>query len=337
MSTIQYNLQFEKLCTTLKLGKMVQEPKAISGGLLHRMYSLKTSNGKYAVKALNPQIMLRPMVLDNYILSERIVNIAAKTITAVPAIMNDGTAVVEIDKQYYLVFHWVEGKCLTTSEINLSNCEKMGALIADIHLTNFSELNITKDSSTSSKLIDWNYYLTKGLEENAEWSKLIAEYIDDLYYWNEQANKAVKLLSSHMVISHRDLDPKNVMWHKDTPIIIDWESASYINPMHDLIETALYWSVNEKGNIDKEKFLAFIGKYKKRCGKLNADWITVLANGLLGKLEWLEYSLKRSLWIECTDKEEQQMGTTQVIGTLINIKQYAEMVPILEKWLKSEI
>jgi hypothetical protein len=35
----------------------------------------------------------------------------------------------------------------------------------------------------------------------------------------------------------------------------------------------------------------------------------ILTNGYLGKLDWLEYSLKRSLWIECTDENEQQSGT----------------------------
>jgi hypothetical protein len=42
----------------------------------------------------------------------------------------------------------------------------------------------------------------------------------------------------------------------------------------------------------------------------------VLLNGFLGKLEWLEYNLKRSLCIECTDEQEQQLSTAQVIGTI---------------------
>ncbi|MNI99931.1 hypothetical protein D3C73_1591450 [compost metagenome] len=59
----------------------------------------------------------------------------------------------------------------------------------------------------------------------------------------------------------------------------------------------------------------------------------VLVNGFLGKLDWLEYSLKRSLWIECTDEEEQQMGTSQVTGTINSIIRYADMISELEKWL----
>ncbi|MBU3103958.1 aminoglycoside phosphotransferase family protein [Clostridium gasigenes] len=140
-----------------------------------------------------------------------------------------------------------------------------------------------------------------------------------------------------MVISHRDLDSKNVMWSKDKPIIIDWESAGYTNPIQELTETAIYWSENEKGNIDKERFFAFIGGYKKRYGTVKANWETVLVNGFLGKLGWLEYNLKRSLGIECTDEEEQQVGIDQVIGTISTIRHYADMISELEKWLNNEI
>jgi thiamine kinase-like enzyme len=140
-----------------------------------------------------------------------------------------------------------------------------------------------------------------------------------------------------MVISHGDLDSKNVMLNSNNPLIIDWESAGYVNPMQELTETAIYWSSDRAGIINKEKFLAFIEEYKKIYGKLLADWKMVLANGFLGKLGWLEYSLKRSLLIECADKEEQQMGTAQVIGTIKDIKRYADMTSELEKWLSNNI
>jgi len=337
MSNIHYNLQFEKLCNILKLGEIVGVPEAITGGLLHRMYSVETTQGKYAIKALNPQIMLRSVAMHHFINSERIVSIASNNIPAFPAKKLDGSFIQEIDKQYYIVFNWIDGKSLKPNEINIVNCEKIGSILADIHRTDFSELCISNDFSENPQLIDWNYYLQKAQENNTEWVNLLLENIDNLYLWNSQANKSVKQLASDMVISHRDLDPKNVMWNQDKPIIIDWESAGYTNPLQELTETAIYWSENEIGNIDKERFLAFISGYKKKYGTLKGNWKTVLENGYLGKLGWLEYNLKRSLWIECTDAEEQQMGTDQVNCTINAIRRYADMIPELEKWLNNEI
>jgi len=335
MIDIKYNLQFEKLCNILHYGEIVGIPEAISGGLLHRMYAIETTHGKYAIKALNPQIMLRPVAMQNFINSERIANIAANRIPALPAKKINGTFMQEVDNQFYLVFDWVDGESLKPNEIYIHHCEKIGAILAEIHMTDFSELGIINDWSDNVQLTDWNYYLQKGQENNAVWVNLLLEIIDKIYDWNALANKSAKQLASDMVISHRDSDPKNVMWNQDNPIIIDWEAAGYVNPMQELIETAIYWSENGIGNIDKERFFAFIGGYKKKYGILKANWRMVLESGF-GKLDWLEYNLKRSLWIECTDEEEQQMGTAQVTVTINAIKHYADMICELEKWLNVE-
>lgn len=337
MSDIQYNLQLEKLCNILQLGDLVNVPKAISGGLLHRMYEIQTTQGKYAVKALNPQVMQRPVAMQHFINSEGISNIAVNKISGLPAKRFKGTFIHELDKQFYLVFDWVEGRSLKSNEINATHCEKIGGILGDIHRMDFSELKLINEWTDNEELIDWNYYLQKGKESKSVWVSLMQQNIDKLYEWNAQANRVTSLLASNMVISHRDLDSKNVMWSKDNPIIIDWESAGYTNPMQELTETAIYWSENEMGTVDKERFLAFINGYKKGYGKLHTNWREVLEEGFSGKLGWLEYNLKRSLLIECTDKEEQQLGTNQVTSTIDTINRYAEMIPQIERWLDREI
>ncbi len=40
------------------------------------------------------------------------------------------------------------------------------------------------------------------------------------------------------MISHTDLDRKNVIWQKNVPFIIDWEASGYINPTIELIQVA---------------------------------------------------------------------------------------------------
>jgi Ser/Thr protein kinase RdoA (MazF antagonist) len=333
MSDLQYNLQFEKLCNYLALGEIVSEPEALTGGLLHRMYSVETTQGKYAIKALNPQIMLRPTAMKRFINSELIANLAANYIPALPAKKFKGNSLQEIDGQFYIVFGWLEGTSLKPNEINIYHCENIGAILADIHKTNFSELGIEKDCPKEAKIIDWNYYLDEGLKSKAVWANQLAENIDKIYAWNTQANKAAILLYEDRVISHRDLDPKNVLWNQGNPIIIDWEAAGYVNPMQELIETAIYWSQAEADYIDKERFLALIKGYKLRYGELYSNWKIVLSSGFCNKFSWLEYNLKRSLMIECTDEKEQEIGINQVMLSLRNINQYAAMISEIEQWL----
>jgi hypothetical protein len=70
-----------------------------------------------------------------------------------------------------------------------------------------------------------------------------------------------------------------------------------------LSETAIYWSENKIGNIDKERFLAFVRGYKKKYGNIQVNWKKVLEAGFSGMLGWLEYNLKRWLNEESRCKE----------------------------------
>lgn len=127
--------------------------------------------------------MIRPKAMQNVINSERIANIAANNVPALPAKQFNGTSLQQLDNQYYLVFDWVEGRSLKPHEINKVHCEKMGAILADIHMTDFSDLGITKDWSGDAQLTDWNYYLQQGQMNNSVWVNLVLETIDQLYDW----------------------------------------------------------------------------------------------------------------------------------------------------------
>ncbi len=333
MNDINYNLQFARLCNSLKMGDFLGNPEPIAGGFLHKMFAINTTSGKYAVKALNPQIMLRPQAMKNYINAEKISNLAATKIPALPAKIIDGKSIHEIEKQYYLVFDWADAKSLKTFEIFAEHSELMGEILASIHEIDFSELSITGEVSEAGQETDWSVYLQKGQAVNAEWVEMLWESIDNLYYWNTRSSISQRHLADNLVISHRDLDPKNVLWKNDKPVLIDWESAGYVNPMYDLVDTAVYWSEAKEGSIDKDRFLAFIKGYKSRSGEVRADWRSVLEKGYEGKLGWLEYNLKRSLGLECTDIEEQSLGTEQVFETIKTLMNYEAMIPELEKWL----
>ncbi len=336
MSERKYQMEFEAFCLNSGLGELVQKPVPVSGGLLHRMYALETSLGKYAVKLLNPNIMARPTAMLNYINSEKIARLVSQNIPALPAKSKNGDSIQNEGSQFYLVFDWIEGKSLGNNEINAGHCEKIGGILSAIHQTDFSRVGIGKESIDTEQPIVWSSYLEKGRLQGVEWYEVLLDNLADLKEWEALALKANTDLSANSVLSHRDLDPKNVIWNHDQPILIDWESAGFIHPMQDLVETAIYWSVNEKGELNHQRFLSFLEGYKKTCAELHADWKRVLATGFSSKLAWLEYSLKRSLWIECADEEEQKLGTDQVTATIHEIRHYAEQFPQLLLWLTGE-
>lgn len=334
--SINYNVQIEKLCNILNLGELNTSPKQLSGGLLHRMYSVTTTTGKYAIKALNPNIMARSTAKDNYINSERTATVAATTIPAQPAITFNGTSLQEIEQQYYLIFCWIDGSSIKYREINKDHCKKIGSILSKLHKTDFTEVSHKMNDSDYSNCIhvtDWTYYLEAGKKNQLEWVQLMEGNINNLYEWSKKANQSASIIASDSVISHRDLEPKNVLWHEQNPIVIDWESAGKTNVMLDFVETAIYWSVDEEGSLNSKRFLAFKSGYESQGNTLLGDWKKVLEYGYTSKLEWLEYNLKRSLWMECSDEKEQQLGTSEVTETIKQLREYDEMTLELDSLL----
>jgi thiamine kinase-like enzyme len=157
--------------------------------------------------------------------------------------------------------------------------------------------------------------------------------IDKLIIWNRCVNDANFKLSDFMVISHRDLDPKNVMWNQGIPYFIDWEAAGYVNPYQELLEVLNYWTNNGKGDLDKDKFKILLNAYRENMSTKTADWDCVIDGGYANMLGWLEYSLKRALGIESMDKEERALGAEQIVGTIKELERYDDQMKIIKKWL----
>lgn len=103
-----------KLVQMCDLGKIIADVESVSGGLMHRMYKVRTDSGIYAVKHLNAEIMKRPGVHENYARAEKIERILENNdIPIVPAMVIGGNKMQKIDNQFFYVFRWQKGKLIT--------------------------------------------------------------------------------------------------------------------------------------------------------------------------------------------------------------------------------
>ena len=101
----EVNELIEKLTNRIRLGEIVGVPTRVFGGLLNRMYKVKTSSGIYAVKHLNPEVMKRKNAKKNHILAEKIANMAKENgVNCLPAKIINGSALQEIDGNYFFIF-----------------------------------------------------------------------------------------------------------------------------------------------------------------------------------------------------------------------------------------
>ncbi|MBR6537309.1 MAG: GNAT family N-acetyltransferase [Lachnospiraceae bacterium] len=321
----------EKLCCEYNLGELIQSPTRLVGGFMHKMYSLFTTQGKYAVKLLNPFIMQREDAMDNYRAAEAFETMLEQTdIPILPALTARGKKMQCMEGQYFYLYEWYDGKALKSEEITEFHCEKVGGILAKIHGLKLPQTagveqeavaELREEKYERNELhIDWDGYIEKLAEKNRELSELLRENRALLYESQEKGNEAIKKLPATVAICHNDMDSKNVLWKGEGCRIIDLECLSYSSPIMELYELALCWSGYEVCNIDFNLFQSFIRAYEKAGGTLTTDWETVYYSNN-GRLEWLEYNLKRALGIECSE-EEIELGIGQVKETIAHVIYY---------------
>ena len=308
---------FNKICLQLDLGEMTSEPTQLKGGFMHKMYSLFTTKGKYAIKLLNPYVMKRDTVFENYHIAEELeAKLEQTDIPILPALMFNGKKMQEIDGQYFYLFDFYDGKSLKGEEITIEHCRKISEFLAKIH-------NIEKKAQPYNRSeinVDWDMLIEKLLANNTELHNLLSANRDILYESQQKGNLATKKIPSVMTICHNDMDSKNVLWNGDDCRIIDLECLCYSSPFVELYEMALCWSGYENCNIDFELFKTLIKSYADNGGKLTNDWETIYYSSY-GRLEWLEYNVKRALGIECGE-DEIEMGISEVRETMEHIVYY---------------
>ncbi len=291
--------------------RLLREPERLSGGFMHKMYALRTTKGSYAVKLLNPFVMKRENAMGNYESADRLERLLEeRNIPILPSLSFEGKKMQQIDGQYFYVFDFYDGRAVSGKEITAYHCREMGAVLAAIHQIDQKE----EGAPAETMQIDWDFYIAEMEKENRELYEMLRENRALLVDSQERGNSARKKLPEVSAICHNDMDCKNVLWKGKEFRIIDLECLSYNHPMTELFELALCWSGYEECEINFSLFREFLAGYAAAGGTLPDDWETMYdCNN--GRLEWLEYNLKRVLGIGCGE-DEKEPGKGQVIETI---------------------
>lgn len=315
------NLFFQKLTASFHLDKLISDAVRVYGGLTHTTYKLMTANKNYAVKLLNPKIMKRPDAMENFLEADRLEIIIQKSsLQIVPSLTFDGKKMQMIDGQYFYIYEWFDGNSLKNKDITKLHCQKISSALSHLHHIDMRNEKFKRNPIN----IDWESYINLAKEQNEIVFNLLNANKKLLYESQYNGNLAIKKVPDVMSICHNDMDSKNVLWKNNDFNIIDLECLGYANPYLELFELALCWSGYENCNIDFELFKTFINAYFEQTPKINID-CEALYYSNYGRLEWLEYNVKRALAIECSTIEEQELGIEQVFKTMEHVIYYNDI------------
>ncbi|HBE84288.1 MAG TPA: hypothetical protein DDW53_00480, partial [Lachnoclostridium sp.] len=310
---------FDKISTNLKIGKIISEPERITGGFTHKMYKINTDNGQYIIKLLNPNIMSRETAMSNYNQADFIEEILKhNNIPAIYSLVFNEKKMQLQNGQFFYVYDWFDGKSLKSNEIKEDNCHKIGKVLADIH-----NIDLQSGEFIRGEIhVDFNKYIELPKESNSPIYEMLQDKVEILNESMNEGNKAIKNIPNVLSICHNDMDSKNVLWLKDNYRIIDLECLGYSNPYLELFELALCWSGYEECNINYDLFNSLFDSYLRNTTlDVNIDWETIYYCNF-GRLEWLEFNIKRALMIGCNTKEEQELGINQVRETIKHVIYY---------------
>ena len=313
------NLFFNKIVQQLDLGMIIDGPEEVVGGLTHKMFRVFTDKGRYIVKMLNPNIMKNSTSFDDCDKAEFYEELLKQNdIKAIYSCVFNNKKMQEIEGQYFYVYEWYDGKALKDEEITSYHCEEMAKAVAKIHNIDL----VNQEFNDKEKNIDFEYYINLCKEKNSPIYELLYDKLDLLNNSMKKGNVAIKKLPSYFSICHNDMDTKNVLWLGNDYRIIDLECLGYYNPYVELYELALCWSGYEGCNINFDLFKTFFKTYFDNINlDMNIDWESIYYSNN-GRLEWLEFNIKRSLMIDCDTKEEQEMGLNEVKKTVDHVVYY---------------
>ena len=319
-------MNIEKFCERYDLGK-IKNISRLFGGLMHKIFKVETDKGIYCIKVLNSEVMARKEAFDNFVVSESIANLAKQNgIPASSALNMEGNYLIKLDDIYYMIFDFVDGKILKDENITIEHCKKIGNILAHIHSLDYKEIGLKPNVVKYKRLYNWESYI-----DNPNFDKMSYKnvYLKNYKKYNsilKRANERFNESNKNQAICHSDMDPKNVIWNKDNPIIIDWECAGLANPEKELLEDALGWSGFLSNNFSEEKFMAMFKEYSKYRSIDNIEWFDIICGNLVGRFDWLKYNLERSLGIIANDEEEIKLAENEVIKTIDEINRYLDLI-----------
>jgi thiamine kinase-like enzyme len=322
----------KSLCQHFNLGHPKQEPERVYGGLLHIMWRLNTDKASFAIKQLSKDIALtNERVIKSYELSEHIASrFVALGIPAVSAIEKSDNYLLIINGTGFLVYPWVDAKALDKDAISIPQALEVARILSKMHSINlkFEEIEEAEfdvhDNDKIKALIDLANKM------NLIFASDLMENLAALLEININYHNAILVLKDYTVISHGDLDQKNVLWNNSkNPILIDWESARKLNPTYEIVNAALDWS-GITTELDTNLFGKMLRAYKEAGGIIDKDIVAAAFYGILGNwINWMVYNIQRAA--NQQDPEQQKIGTEQVVQVLPTILRLKDLMPELIK------
>ena len=280
---MQNRKYIKEIADCFALGEIIGEPKILTGGDVNKNMKIVTSTGEYVVKIIDINSLTQSYQINTDLLlfslkfSENIAAYMQKNgIPTVTALNHEQQKIFIKNNFLFIVYPYFPGQAHSVNAISISQLKKIAAILAKMHSLNIHDFQHEQALLKWSKMIE----IFLRMMEQKPWKlikqlkisdaiKTDAKYLEDFFDKIASTLSTTLASTKHLLLTHNDLKPKNVLWSTENiPMIIDWEAAGYMPQDVDYIDTILAWCVNSQGKdylFDLGRLESFTSEYKIFC------------------------------------------------------------------------
>ncbi len=182
----------------------------LTGSRLNQTWRFDTRTNSFFLKALNPKH--NQGKLNQQRITEQIAREFAQHLTVVTAICIQQDPITIINQQAYLLYPWKVATTKSATELKTEHRQQIAALLATIHQLNLQLDNAPPPQPTQ---FNWQAWQCK-IEQLEQHSSVAFQQLNALNHsllpYKELLATGIPKLTNELLISHRDLDPLNVLW-----------------------------------------------------------------------------------------------------------------------------
>lgn len=205
--------------------------------------------------------------------SEQIASaLKAAGLPIISAIPFEGRFVQFLNGRPSLIIPWCAGRHIAPQEVSRDVCLQVGSLLASIHQVSRT---INPDIPRPTPVV--NYHL--GWLDDPHilsQSTILAQAVSHRAEFNQRLQQGYPI-PQEWVLSHRDMNPGNLLDCNGTLMLLDWEMAGWSSPLDELVDAGLEWCHFCERQTNLSLFSAIIEGYSRVSGisgilTLNDTW-----------------------------------------------------------------
>lgn len=293
------------------------EINVLNTNILSSSYLAKIPPRQYVIKVLNADAFMKLYQLNLKDLTDQLNNQEHVIATAshnkflVPKVimLNKKKAYTPYKNYLIYVTEFVEGKILGISSYTSMQIYQVGTILAKIHATDLLPFDFKIWENKKNTLLNI-LSLFHQMYDPEKTKRLLNHYLnsEDLFPYIDKIAQRIGVVmeefyqdvtpenKNHLVLSHYDIKPKNILWKNDKePIILDWDTLFIVRRSYDYLGTLLAFStqISDNGSFEfhQENVTAFKHGYQsidnREIAVNDQDILTVAFN----ELHWLQQNV----------------------------------------------